>query len=947
MHDTSVSHPGNRRPVLRMAVATLAAAVLLPLVPAGAAVSAPDPLAPDDGTTLSFPTEPPLFRWAPVDGAKSYRIEIDDAPDFIGAITATTTNTAYTLTEPQTIGQPFYWHVQTIAPSGAASDWSPTWSYDVAWPDSGPTLIEPLGGDTVQDVALRWAPVPGASTYHVQVSPNADWANNLSVDVTVDGTAYSPPTTLDNASYFWRVRARDAATPPNLGAWSTEGQFTRAWTDEPTLLGPADTVAVSVETPTFTWTPIPHASHYELQVGSDANFSPTTFSTCLTNHTTFTYQDHEGTTGTPAPPGTCGSTHFEATPGATKFWRVRGVDDLKGVRSPWSETWQFLFRGAASDSPTLTAPGDGATVEVPTLRWDPVPGIGRYKVTIVKPGGSTATTTTAATSWTPTSRLVAELPGGPFTWFVQTVDSYGELGIVGEQRTFSVDPATTGPSLTQLAPAAGASSIRMPAMSWTPVDGAEHYEVWYAVAGSGVEFRLSGTHELPYAGYTSGSGNSQFDLLTAGDYQWRVKAFDGVSAAPIATSAWRTFTVATIGEATYDGPCATAQTPCTVQDTPTLTWDPMPGAGLYLVYIAQDAGFTNVVKTFRTQYPSLTPRESLLDNQAGNAYYWFVRPCVTESRCGRFNASVFDEAFAFRKVSAPVELSSPAQGATVQDLVTFEWRDYLDTNLDAPGGATQEAERYRIQVSTVADFASLLDTQTVDQTTYTPFDGTYPEGTLYWRVQAIDGSGNPLTMSAVRTVVKSSPKISLQQPGADVELIGGLPYFSWTPQDYAARYHLQVFENGDLAFSPSNEVIDQQTKMSAWAPTKALDPGLYAWRIRRIDADGKPGPWSNGRRFTLTREATTTSVAVTRTRTRAKAAGTLTPPLEGQELSVTLSRRQHGSWVNVLEKSPPVKPSGTFTASFRRAKAGNCRIVARYGGDTLHAPSSDTVTFRC
>jgi len=45
----------------------------------------------------------------------------------------------------------------------------------------------------------------------LQVSPNGDWANNLALDVVVKGTKYSPPATLDNDGYFWRVRAKDAA----------------------------------------------------------------------------------------------------------------------------------------------------------------------------------------------------------------------------------------------------------------------------------------------------------------------------------------------------------------------------------------------------------------------------------------------------------------------------------------------------------------------------------------------------------------------------------------------------------------------------------------------------------------------------------------------------------------------------------------------------------------
>ena len=49
--------------------------------------------------------------------------------------------------------------------------------------------------------------------------------------------------------------------------------------------------------------------------------------------------------------------------------------------------------------------------------------------------------------------------------------------------------------------------------------------------------------------------------------------------------------------------------------------------GSYVVTIANDRNFTNQVRNYVTAYTSLTPRESLLDNQAGQAYYWFVRPC--------------------------------------------------------------------------------------------------------------------------------------------------------------------------------------------------------------------------------------------------------------------------------------------------------------------------------
>ena len=77
--------------------------------------------------------------------------------------------------------------------------------------------------------------------------------------------------------------------------------------------------------------------------------------------------------------------------------------------------------------------------------------------------------------------------------------------------------------------------------------------------------------------------------------------------------------------------------------------------------------------------------------------------------------------------------------------VTLSWDDYLateqspaaqaaDTVLSTP--ATTGPRNYRVQTSTDPNFQTLIDDIFVDQTTYTSFDNTYPEGPIYWRVQA-------------------------------------------------------------------------------------------------------------------------------------------------------------------------------------------------------------------
>ncbi len=255
--------------------------------------AAPDLTAPADGATLDFPNQPVLFSWSPLAGAKSYTLEIDDAPDFIGASSSTTVNTSFTLTEPQTTNQSFYWRVRaTSVTGGVVSDWSETRSYDFTW-SSVPQLTSPDDGATIEEVVLQWDPVPGAKTYQLQVSPNGDWANNVTFDVSIKSTRYSPSETLLNGAYFWRVRAKDARSTPNNGGWSEERTFTRGWAPRPTLLTPAWSTGIQPRP----WTSRPSRGPRSISprttrsnVSHDLNFSPGDPSTesCYTNHTTFT-----------------------------------------------------------------------------------------------------------------------------------------------------------------------------------------------------------------------------------------------------------------------------------------------------------------------------------------------------------------------------------------------------------------------------------------------------------------------------------------------------------------------------------------------------------------------------------------------------------------------------------------------------------------------------------
>ena len=246
----------------------------------------------------------------------------------------------------------------------------------------------------------------------------------------------------------------------------------------------------------------------------------------------------------------------------------------------------------------------------------------------------------------------------------------------------------------------------------------------------------------------------------------------------------------------------------------------MAGAGAYEVTLANDAEFTNEIKRYKTIFTSHLAA-GVLARPAGRPGDLLVRQAVRRLRPVALRPECPDERQR-QRLGVPQEFRGH-RGPDPDGGPDDRQPDHVHLDRlpdDEPGlnpAVDQEARSYKIEVSTVADFASIFDTATVDQTTYTPFDKTYPEGPLYWRVQAIDGSGNTLTKSPARLVNKASPALSLTFPG-NGSTQAGVPYFQWNPQAFAATYLIEVYKNGDmllLAGQQGPQHDDQVLRMGA------------------------------------------------------------------------------------------------------------------------------------
>ena len=252
-----------------------------------------------------------------------------------------------------------------------------------------------------------------------------------------------------------------------------------------------------------------------------------------------------------------------------------------------------------------------------------------------------------------------------------------------------------------------------------------------------------------------------------------------------------------------------------------------------------------------------------------------VRPCKAVNVCAADPISSTGMATnAFRKESPAItshdvatEVVGGASRVTSTE-VTFDWDDYFDTNQAHVWSTTgelspQAGRNYRIQVSDTPTFSSTanqnIDDKVVDQSTYTGVPELYPEGTLYWRVQAIDGDENALAWSPTRSFVKQSPQVALTGPD-DMAQGSGMQQLTWEPQAFASGYELAVSKDGDANFSDATKLFANKTLKQVgyvWDSPITVSNLPYYWRVRRKDTTGNVGPWSTARSFYVRGEAPT------------------------------------------------------------------------------------------
>src|ERR671931_1543707 len=291
----------------KILAAAFAAVLMLSAGPARAALDRPTQTAPANGAVSHFL---PAFAWTPVSGADKYEFQIAADPGMNSPVLGQgkddffTRNTRATLTKTVPNGT-YYWRVRAVGPDGAVSPWTSPRSFSKNW-TLQPVTQNPTEGQTLSfpsnPVVLRWSAVPGAAQYLVSVASDPTLGSLVfrysnqddpKGPPNVAATSAAVTAALAQGSYYWGVTPVDAegnhgvATPVNTFSWLWPSATTPKLED--LQAGP------EVFDPKFSWTPVPGAARYEVEINSSVDFAPgsrvcctgTTIATSLSPTTVF------------------------------------------------------------------------------------------------------------------------------------------------------------------------------------------------------------------------------------------------------------------------------------------------------------------------------------------------------------------------------------------------------------------------------------------------------------------------------------------------------------------------------------------------------------------------------------------------------------------------------------------------------------------------------------
>lgn len=262
----------------------------------------------------------------------------------------------------------------------------------------------------------------------------------------------------------------------------------------------------------------------------------------------------------------------------------------------------------------------------------------------------------------------------------------------------------------------------------------------------------------------------------------------------------------------------------------TLEWYGSFGATKYIIEVATDQNFANIVKRDSNdllQFPLSSKNTINFNLDYNTKYYWRVK---SVNSFGSSTSEVFNFTTAPPPPAAPVQLFPADNDTAIAINPVIRWRK------------SEFASTYHLQLSIDSNFTTFIvnDSSLTDTSKQVNLENWK---IYYWRVRAKNNSGTgPFSPKwKFKTIIPLPEKPNLNTPANNDSNVALSPTLIWNQAQYASAYELTVAS--DVNFT--NIVYSNLNVLTTSQQVPALNSyRIYYWRVRGKNYAGN-GPYSD------------------------------------------------------------------------------------------------------
>ena len=666
---------------------------------------------------------------------------------------------------------------------------------------SAPTQLSPQNGDDCvdKDAVFEWTKVKDASYYMYIISTKADFSDTLKKDLSYNDTTVAFALPNFSTKYYWKVGSHIIG---ENDSWN-DGFVLTTHPAPPTLTSPDDMLECQAFNQTFSWSAVPNAAKYKLQISTNANFNTTVADTQIAGTSLDIVLNKYFT---------------------TYYWRVKGL--LVGCETPYSTPRSLITLVGAPDMATPKNDSVGVPLNV-TFTWPAAAGANTYDIQVSDDANFT-------------NLLVDQmnLTEVNFAWDAPNHNKkyYWRMRTLGQTCSSEWSNAfnfkTAYPVAVTNTPADSAACVSILAtFNWQAVPGATQYELQAFKTAAFMK-----GDELFVAKNIVGTSITGNVVRSYNDVFWRVRANDDNNVGLWSeVKSFRTTIEAPLIKSPNDG----------VTEVPrgvTITWEPLTPATSFQIQISKNDAFTDIeLDSAEIKDVSLNTVLSSYNTQ----FFYRVRTLLGDCY------SEWSAVFSLTSIQGFPNLIYPENAES-----------NVTTDVQMLWSKVPTAINYDIRFSTDDEFVNEFGQNGVKTNSILQKD-LLPNTIYYWKVRSNDQWGtSPWSQVYLFNTGEGFTNVpfliypenfSIKLPTTGV--------MNWRSSDNASSYNLQISE--DLKFNEDDIVREiQNIKDTTYSYTDLDNFKEYWFRVASVNQT-TTSDYSKPHRFrTIAQPPTDQAVAI-------------------------------------------------------------------------------------